>query len=78
MTAWHRYELEWRRDGATWWVDGRKVFETDQSPRGPLGFVTWVDNQYTVLTPQGHIEFGHIHIAAPEWLDLDDVTLYRP
>jgi hypothetical protein len=77
MTAWHRYELEWRTDGASWWVDGEKVLETDRSPRGPLGFVAWVDNQYTILTPQGHVEFGHLDIPFAEWMDIDDVELRR-
>ena len=77
LTDWHHYELEWRVDGARWWVDGEKVLETDQSPRGPLGFVAWVDNQYTILTPQGHVEFGHIDIPFAEWMDLTDVELRR-
>ncbi|NWF70778.1 MAG: hypothetical protein HXY40_16970 [Chloroflexi bacterium] len=72
---WHSYSLEWRRDGATFWVDGRAVQRAPYAPRGPLGFVAWIDNQYAVVTPQGHLGFGLVDIADQQSLFLDDLSL---
>jgi len=75
MTDWHTYQLEWRRDGARWWVDGESVLETDQPPRGRLGLVVWIDNQYAVVTPQGRIRFGLLDTSREQWLEIADVHL---
>jgi hypothetical protein len=76
MTGWHTYGLEWRRDGARWQVDGRSVLETDRSPRGPLGFVAWIDNRYARVTPQGSIWFGLLDTPA-QWMEIGEVELIR-
>lgn len=75
MTDWRAYELEWRRDGARWRVDGELALETDRSPRGPLGFVAWIDNQYAVVTPQGNFGFGLLDVPAEQWIEVADVRL---
>lgn len=54
----HEYGLEWRVDRAIFSVDGRIVLDTDRSPRGPLGFIAWIDNQYAIVTPQGRLGWG--------------------
>ena len=77
MTDWHTYELEWRRDGARWWVDGELVLETDRSPRGPLGFVAWIDNQYAVVKPQGNLRFGLLDTSFEQWLEIAEVSVTR-
>jgi hypothetical protein len=77
MTAWHTYELEWRREGCTFWVDGVQVLATPVSPTPPLGFVAWVDNQYAVATPDGAYSFGRLDVPGKEWLELQDVEI-RP
>ncbi len=77
MTDWHTYELEWRRDGARWWVDGGIVLETDRSPRGPLGFVAWIDNQYAVVTPQGRFAFGLLDAPFEEWVEVSGLSVKR-
>jgi hypothetical protein len=72
--AWHTYALEWRRDGARFTVDDRTVLETDRAPRGPLGFVAWVDNQYMIATPRGRLGWGLLDTDA-QWLDLASVRV---
>ena len=74
-TDWHRYELEWRRDGACWRVDGETQLETDRSPRGPLGLVAWIDNQYARVTPQGSLRFGLLDVQCEQWLELAEVDV---
>ena len=75
MTEWHTFEIEWRRDRARWWVDGEVVLETDRSPRGPLGFVAWMDNQYSVVTPQGRFGFGLLDAPVEQWLEVAEVII---
>jgi len=75
MTDWHAYELEWRRDGARWRVDGEMVLETDRSPRGPLGFVAWIDNQYAVVTPRGNFKFGLLDAPFEQWMEVSEINV---
>ncbi len=77
MTDWHTYELDWRHDGAHWWVDGALVLETDRSPRGPLGFVAWIDNQCAVVTPQGNFRFGLLDTSLEQWMEIAEVNVTR-
>ena len=75
MTDWHVYELEWRRDGARWRIDGETAQETDRAPRGPLGFVAWIDNQYAVVTPRGKLGSGLLDAPFEQWLEIAHVEL---
>ncbi len=76
-TAWHTFDLEWQRDGATFRVDDELVLRTPYSsvPRGPLGFVTWVDNQYAVATPRGEFRFGTLDAPGQQWIELDWISI---
>jgi hypothetical protein len=70
MTDWHRYELCWQATGSTFLVDGQTVFRTPHAPRGPLGFVTWLDNQYMVVGINGRLRWGTIATTETQWLEL--------
>lgn len=74
----HTYTLDWLPDRVTFAVDGETVHSTGRVPRGPLGFVAWVDNQYAVVTPQGRFGFGMVDVAAPTSLVLEDVRIETP
>ncbi|HEY7350840.1 MAG TPA: hypothetical protein VH599_21195 [Ktedonobacterales bacterium] len=74
LTTWHDYRLEWRREEARFWVDGSLVFTAPNPPRGPLGFVAWIDNQYAIATPRGALHFGTLN-AGPQWLEIDSLTI---
>ncbi len=69
-TQWHEYELDWRADRAVWRIDGREVFRAPHPPRGPLGFVAWIDNYRAHFTRDGR--FGFDVGAAPheQWLEI--------
>lgn len=75
LRDWHDYELRWRPDGCWFAVDGRAVLETFSAPRGPLGFVCWIDNQYLALTPRGHFRAGAIELPQEQWLEVTDLRL---
>jgi hypothetical protein len=76
LRDWHEYEIEWRESFARFRVDGREVLLVQNPPRGPLGFVTWTDNQYAIATPRGQLRFGAQETDA-QWLELMDVSV-RP
>jgi hypothetical protein len=57
-TEWHAYAFRWETRHVTFEVDGRIVLETPISPRGPLGLVIWIDNQYAAWKPDGSLKWG--------------------
>ncbi|MBK8430618.1 MAG: hypothetical protein IPL28_04725 [Chloroflexi bacterium] len=70
MTEWHSYELIWLATGCRFVVDGQLLLETPHTPRGPLGFVCWVDNQYMVVTAEGRLRWGVSATTAVQWLEI--------
>ena len=75
MTDWHHYRLDWRSDGCLFHVDGELVYQTAFSPRGPLGFVCWLDNQYMVLTRNGRFHWGTLPLAEEQWMEVTDLQI---
>ncbi|MBE2224096.1 MAG: hypothetical protein IAF02_21330 [Anaerolineae bacterium] len=75
MTEWHHYRLDWRSDGCLFYVDEELVYQTAFSPRGPLGFVCWLDNQYMVLTRNGRFRWGTMPLAEAQWLEVADLQI---
>ncbi|PWH13695.1 MAG: hypothetical protein DDG58_13525 [Ardenticatenia bacterium] len=70
MTDWHVYVLEWLPRQTHFYVDGEIVLRNAPSPRGPLGFVMWMDNQYMVVTPQGRLGWGLLEIDGEQWMEI--------
>jgi hypothetical protein len=69
MEEWHEYEMVWHAKEARMVVDGQELLHTRYAPRGPLGFVAWVDNQFMVATPQGRFRNGVI-ATGEQWLEI--------
>ena len=74
LREWHSYTIDWQPDRARFAVDGVEVLSVANPPRGPLGFVAWVDNQYAIATPRGQFRFGTL-ATGPEWLELESVRI---
>jgi hypothetical protein len=74
-TEWHTYQLSWRASGVTFSVDAETVFESPVSPRGPLGTVIWIDNQFAAWTPEGRLSSGALPHTAPGWLEIAEVQV---
>ncbi len=70
MTEWHTYTLEWGEHVTRFSVDGRVVLDDAPSPRGPLGFVMWLDNQYMVVTPWGRLRWGLVEVPEDQWMEV--------
>jgi hypothetical protein len=75
MTEWHTYVLEWETRWARFSVDGEPVLEDAPSPRGPLGFVMWLDNQYMVATPWGRLGWGLLDVPGRQWMEVDRLAI---
>jgi hypothetical protein len=77
MTDWHTYTLEWGSRRVRFLVDGTPVLETPRAPRGPLGLVVWLDNQYMVATPQGRFRHGFLPRRETQWMEVADLSVAR-
>jgi hypothetical protein len=75
LDAWHTYELEWRPDEAVFWVDGAERLRSPAPPSGPLGFVTWIDNQYAIASLDGRFGFGVKPVTEPQRLEIEALHL---
>jgi hypothetical protein len=75
LSRWHDYQLQWRQDQVEFSVDGSVLLRTRVSPSGPLGFVTWIDNQYMAFSPARGIKFGVLTTAEEQWLELSDLDI---
>lgn len=74
LRQWHTYTIDWRADRARFAVDGVEALSVAHPPRGPLGFVAWIDNQYAVVTPRGRFRFGTL-TTGPQWLELESLRI---
>lgn len=77
MTEWHTYRLEWGVGEANFWVDDEPVLTGAPSPRGPLSFVMWMDNQYLVATPQGRFRWGLLDVPGQQWMEVEEWEIVR-
>ncbi len=75
MERWHTYELIWLPAGCQFLIDGETIMKTHFSPRGPLGFVAWIDNQYMRATPNGRFGWGTLPIVKNQWLIIEDLEI---
>ncbi len=78
MTDWHTYVIDWGREQSQFAVDGALLLRNAPSPRGPLGFVMWLDNQYMVVTPWGRLGWGLLEISGRQWMEVDWLTIKKP
>jgi hypothetical protein len=77
VTNWHTYCIELRYDRVHFKVDGEIVFSTPALPRGRMGLVIWIDNQYFEFNPQGKLGFGFLGTPASQVMDIQRLTLSR-
>ncbi|MBE0699446.1 MAG: hypothetical protein IH586_21190 [Anaerolineaceae bacterium] len=75
-TQWHAYRLDWRKNQVRFFVDGREFFSTPVTPRGRLGLVIWIDNQYAAFPPSGKLCAGTSSNPDPAWLEVDQVQVF--
>jgi hypothetical protein len=76
ITQWNRYGLIWNKNGCTFSINEQIVLVTPQSPRGPLGFVCWIDNQFMQVTPTGRVSAGIVGTKRTQRLEINDLNLH--
>lgn len=74
---WRAYRIDWRAEGVRFVVDDQEIFVTPHSPRGPLGLVIWLDNQYAAFPPSGRLRLGTSANPEGAWLDVEAVEVSR-
>ncbi|NLE76062.1 MAG: hypothetical protein GX605_04840, partial [Chloroflexi bacterium] len=74
-TAAHAYCLEWQGEGVRFFVDGTLFWQTPVSPRGPLAWVVWIDNQYAAFPADGRLRFGLLAHPRPAWLEVEELSV---
>ena len=74
LTEWHTYEVIWQTDGVQFLMDGETVQQSALSPRGPLGLVLWLDNQYAAWNPDGRIKYGTLE-TDPRWIEIRNLMV---
>ncbi|MGH2620484.1 MAG: hypothetical protein ACRDHG_07930, partial [Anaerolineales bacterium] len=78
LTEWHTYLLHWETARVRCEVDGVVVLDAPVAPRGPLGFVAWIDNQFAVLSERTGIRFGIVPTTVSAWLEIADLEIRSP
>jgi hypothetical protein len=73
--AWHEYSLDWSPDRVNFHMDTVNVLQTQVSPRGPLGLVIWIDNQFAALPPGGRVRYGMQANLEPAWIEIRDLHI---
>jgi hypothetical protein len=76
-TEWHEYRLSWEARAARFSVDGQEALSSQIAPRGPLGLVIWVDNQYMALPPSGRLGYGMLPNSDPAWIEVREMRMLK-
>jgi hypothetical protein len=74
VKEWHDYKISWQRDGCSFFVDGQSILETPISPRGRLGLVIWIDNQYAFWRPDGRLGWGMLE-NPKAWMEIEGLEI---
>lgn len=74
MTEWHTYDLDWSEARVSFYLDGQPLLDAP-SPRGPLGFVMWLDNQFMVATAQGRFRWGLLDAPGRQWMEIEHLSI---
>ncbi len=75
LREWHRYSLFWQDELVVFEIDGTTFFETTLAPRGKLGLVIWIDNQFFRFDPGGHLSMGYLETHAEQILEINHIQI---
>jgi hypothetical protein len=76
-TEWRTYSLKWESESVILEVDQRPILDTAVVPRGPLGLVVWIDNQYAALPPNGRLGYGTLVNHESAWIEVKDLEIRK-
>ncbi|MEM7113858.1 MAG: hypothetical protein AAF614_15590 [Chloroflexota bacterium] len=72
--AWHTYQIRWGKKETRFSIDGVEILRAP-SPRGPLGFVLWIDNKWAILRVDGRVGKGKLPFAEEQWLEIGHLEI---
>jgi hypothetical protein len=70
-SEWHFYRIDCAKGQVCLGVNGESVLETALTPRGRLGLVLWIDNQYAAFGSDGRISTGLQENPRPAWVEIE-------
>ena len=75
LANWHTYQIAWHRHEVIFTIDQQIILSTQKSPKGKLGIVIWVDNQYAAFHPDGQISFGTLPSQESTTLEIRNLSI---
>ena len=75
VNEWHKYQIDWLHKEVIFQVDDKPILTTFICPRGKLGLVIWVDNQYAAFPPDGNLIFGTLATNTSTTLEVADLLV---
>ena len=77
LTVWHHYELRCEQERVIFRMDEQEIFSTTAAPRGRLGLVAWIDNQYAAVRPNGTFGYGVLANPKPVWMEMKALSVLQ-
>jgi len=77
LTQWHAYQIDWSDQTVNFTIDEKLVLSTKISPKGNLGLVIWIDNQYAAFLPDGKIRFGTLSQETESRLEIKGLDIIQ-
>jgi len=72
---WRAYQIDWGPDLVCFQVDNQTVLQTSITPRGPLGLVIWIDNQFAAFRPDGRVGYGFLPMPTQAWIEIRSLQI---
>ncbi len=73
-TQWHTYLIEYWKYRVVLYINGEQLLAAHTSIKGPLSAVVWLNNNHSHIH-NGQFNPKYDKIDAPEWLDIDYLTI---
>lgn len=70
VTAWRACRIEFCANQVLFSLDDQPIAASQIIPRGPLGFVLWIDNQFAAFPSDGRVSMGALANPAA-WLEVE-------
>lgn len=75
VESWHVYQILLNESQVSFLVDNDPIFSTNIIPRGKLGIVIWIDNQYFRFDRSGKLDFGYLMVNEPQWMEIRSISI---
>ncbi len=74
-TEWNLYSLQWRNESVRFFVRSELVYETRVVPKGRIGLVIWIDNQFMSYSANSSPRWGTLPSEQPAWIEFSDLSI---